>query len=169
MADYTTQIMSDTNKNTVIKFTGELDATGETANAKIIGRNLRGALATDSNNAVLVSKGGTPRTNYRYTIERITYDVNIPNGYLKVSWDGGTPCTCVLLSGSGDLDINDNMGSMINSATNPNGNVTFTTVNATNNTSYTVLFELRKNNLDYDAGQVAKPSDFNFGKYGIKP
>lgn len=155
-------VMADTNTRTVIRFCGEVDAVGETANTKISGRMLKGALATDSNNRVLVASGGTPRTNYRYTIERIFYSTNFPSGgYLKLYWDGATPSTIALLNGTGDIDVLDNMGSINNTATTPNGNVGFTIVNPAANGFYNVILELRKDLKDYDAGQVEAPQAFN--------
>lgn len=160
--NFTYQVMADTNKRTVIKLTGELDATGEVANTKIIGQNLKGALAVDSNNLVTVAMGGAPRPTYRYNVGRIFYTINYPSdGYLKIQWDGGTPSTMVLLTDAYDLNIMDNMGVIYNNATNPNGNITFTSVNSGNSGTYTILFEIYKNPLDFDQGQIRAPQDFN--------
>lgn len=160
--------MADTNKRTVIKFTGELDANSETANTKIIGKLLKGALSVDSNNLVTVAMGGVPRTNYRYSIGRILHTINYPSdGYLKIQWDGASPSTIALLSGYCDLNMQDNLGVMYNNANTPNGNVTFTSINAGNSGVYTVIMEIYKDPKDFDQGQIAKPQDFNVA--GVTP
>lgn len=162
--------MLDHNKRTVIKLTGEVDALGETANTKIIGRLLSGALANDSNGMVLVtSPGAIPRTTYRYGISRIFADINpqIPGGYLKIQWDGATPATVAVLGNACDLNIQDNLGLINNNALTPNGNITFTTVNFGANGSYNIIIELHKNPLDYNQGQIQRPQDFNI--QGVTP
>lgn len=171
--NFSTQILTDTNKRTVIKLTGQLDATGETANVKIQGRNLRGALAVDTNNAVLVSAGGVPRASYNLAVRRIVYDVGIPNGYVTLNWDGATPGPIAILWSSYDLNLDDNLGLIRNNAITPNGNISLTATGSNTTSSYTIVIELVKNgvpgNNDFDMGQVAKPADFNFGSYGIRP
>lgn len=172
---YSTQILVDTNKKTIIKFIGQLDANGETANVKVIGSQLRGALAVDTNNAVLVSQGGVARTNYNYSVARVYYDVWMPTGYLALNWTGSTPsviCTC---GGAFDQDFQDNLGVIPNSAVGPTGNISFSAFGSNTNTGYTIILELHKgpNSVntacDYDMGQIAAPSDFNFGRYAVKP
>ena len=167
--NFTYQILSDTNKRTVIKLTGELDANGETNNTKIIGAQLSGALAVDSNNMVTVAMGGTPRTTYRYGIGRIVYDINLPstNAYVKLAWDGSQPATIACINDGFDLNMQDNLGLMNNNAGTPNGNITLTTVGVNSNSSYTIIIELYKNPLDYNQGQIQMPQDFNIR--GVTP
>lgn len=161
--------MTDTNKRIVIKLTGELDANGETGNTKVIGQSLKGALSVDANSQVTVAMGGVPRTNYRYSIGRILSNVNYPTGgYLKLIWDGAnTQSTIALLNGPFDLNMQDNLGVMNNTANGANGNIIFTSVNAGNSGVYTVILEIYKDPRDYDQGQIAKPQDFNYP--GVTP
>lgn len=178
---FSTQVITDTNKRTVIKFTAQLDANGETANVKVIGSQLRGALSQDTNNAVLVSNpansalNGVPRVNYNYSIARVYYDVWMPNGYVVINWTGGTPGEACQCGGAFDQNFQDNLGVITNNAVGPTGNISFTTVGAAASTGYTIILELHKGPTqsntacDFDMGQVAAPSDFNFGKYAIKP
>lgn len=178
---FTSQILIDTNKKTVIKFIGQLDNLGETGNVKVIGSQLRGALAVDTNNAVLVSNpsnsayNGIARTNYNYTVARVYYDVWMPAGYMILNWTGSTPsviCTC---GGAFDQNFQDDLGVIPNTAVGPTGNISFTSVGAVANTGYTIILELHKgpNSVntacDFDMGQVRAPSDFNFGSYNVKP
>lgn len=154
--------MVDTNKRIVIKLTGELDTAGETANVKIIGRSIKGALANDANGMITVAAGGTPRVTYRYNIGRILATTNFPSGgYLKMAWDGAVPATIALVSTAIDINMMDNLGIINNTANTPTGNITFTTVNAGNSGAYTVVLEIYKDPRDYDQGQIAKPQDFN--------
>lgn len=178
---FSTQILTDTNKRTVIKFVGQLDATGETGNVKVIGSQLRGALAVDANNMVLVNNpsnsafNGVARTNYNYTVARVYYDVWMPGGYMVLNWTGGTPTPICICAGAFDQNFQDNLGVICNTAVNPTGNISFTSVGANTNTGYTIILELHKGPnqantaCDYDMGQVAAPSDFQQGRYAVKP
>jgi hypothetical protein len=57
----------------------------------------------------------------------------------------------------------------------PTGNIAFSSVGANVNTGYTIILELHKGPnqsntaCDYDMGQVAAPSDFQFGRFAVKP
>lgn len=162
------QVISDNNKKIILYLTGELDANGEIANTKVIGSALPGALSVDANNNVLVANGGTPRSTYRYTVARIAHNVNIPSGYLRMYWEGtGTNSTLYDASGNFDFNAYNNIGVIPNSANSPTGNIIFSTVNASSNCSYSIFLEIHKNNLDYNAGQILRPNDFNFG--GVRP
>lgn len=149
-----------------------MDANGESGNTKIIGSQLSGALAVDSNNLVLVSSGGVPRASYNYGVSRINYDVWMPNGYVTLNWDGANAAPIALLGGAYDLDVQDNLGVIKNNATGANGNITLTTSGAGANSSYSILIELDKTpggNCDFNMGQIQSPSDFQAGKYAVKP
>lgn len=177
------QIIQDSNKKTVIRCIGILDGSGnESANVKIVGQNLMGALAVDSNNAITVAMGGTYRTNYRYSVNRITYDVNLPNpGYVRLDWSGANAVAPIwLCSGKFDMNFQENLGPIMNTANGPTGNILFTTVGApTAQSYYCITLELHKtassSGCDYDQGQIGsggrqgRPNDFNFGTYSIKP
>ncbi len=161
---YSYQVISDSNKRTVIKLTGKLDANGETSNTKILGRSLPGALAVDSNNMVLASApGAVPRSNYRYSVARIVGDVFIPNGYLELLWDGANSQTSIwILSGSGDYNMMNSLGVIQNSANGANGNIIVNTANASNFNSYSIFLELHKDARDFNQGQVGSNSnEFN--------
>lgn len=169
---FSNQTLLDASKRTVIKLTGMFDGTTgqETANVKIVGSQLRGALAVDANNAVLVSQGGVARTSYSYSVKRLIYDINIPNGYLLIQYTGSTaPGTIAVAHGEFDLNQVDNLGSILNNATVPTGNIEFTTSGAGANNSYTVMLEIIKDGKDFDFGQIERPADFNFGSYGVTP
>lgn len=164
------QVILDTNKRTVIKCVGILDGSGqESSNVKIQGQALRGALAVDANSAVTVAMGGVYRTNYRANVARIFGSVNIPSGYLKIDYSGAPIANVYAGTGNFDLNIQENMGTIGNPLAGATGNLLFTTVGAGTNNSYTVILDIHKNGLDYDQGQIAKPSDFNFGKYSVTP
>lgn len=169
-------VVLDTNKRAVIKSTGILDGSGqETANVKILGQGLMGALSVDSNSAVTVAMGGTYRPNYRANVARITYNVQIPNGYVKVDLSGTTICNVATLSGAGDLNFQENMGTIGNPFSGATGNLLFSTVNASASCAYTVWIDIHKNGLDYDQGQIGsggrqgRPNDFNFGIGSVRP
>lgn len=160
---YSNQIVSDSNKRTVIKLTGKLDANGEASNTKIIGRSLPGALAVDANNLVLVSApGAVARSNYRYSVARIVGDVFVPNGYVELLWDGANSQTSIwCLSQSGDYNMMDNLGVINNTANGANGNVIVNTAGAGANNSYSLFIEIHKDARDFNQGQIQMPQDFN--------
>jgi hypothetical protein len=155
------QTISANNKREVVKLTGQIDANGEFGTTKIIGQNLSGALAVDSNNMVLVSACGMPRSSYRYSIARIIGDVFIPNGYLNLLWDGANSQTSIMvLSASGDYNMQDNLGNIQNTANGFNGNIICQIAGSGANNSYTVWLELHKDPRDFNQGQVQRPQDF---------
>ena len=173
---FDTQILSDSHKRTVIKCTGEFDGSGqETANVKIAGMSLSGALTADTNNNVLLltttgALNGAKRTVYRYNISRIVYDVNIPNGSVKIYWDGAnTQPTAFNATGSGYYNSDMNIAAIPNNANGANGNLLFSTSGAIANSCYSIILELHKDNRDYDAGQINTPGDFNFKPGGFGP
>lgn len=173
------QILSDSNKKTVIRSIGVFDGSGqETANVKIIGSTLRGALAVDSNNAVTVAAGGNARANYRYGISRIAGNVS-GNGYLRLDFSGGTIGPIMTLSGAFDYNMQDNLGVIQNQAVLPTGNVLFSTTGMAAGSAYSVVIEIHKvvpanttgfpAGTDYDQGQIIAPGDFNFGPRAVRP
>lgn len=172
---FESQVILDTNKRAVLKFTGVFDGSGqETANTKIIGKTLFGALAADANNRVLVSNGGTARANYNYAINRVV--AIVAGGSVQIKWDGGTPATALILTnGYCDINSQDDLGTIPNNAINPNGNVTFTSIGAVAQSAYSIQIDIRKGPnqanqaCDYQMGQLTKPSDFNFGTFSVKP
>lgn len=171
---FDTQTLVDTNKRSVIKLVGLFDGSGqETANVKIIGSTLFGALAQDTNNAILVANGGVARTNYNYAVERITGTIS--TGYLQMQWTGGTPRTIATLSGDFDWNMQENIAPIPNNAVGPTGNIMFTTVGTAAQSHYCVTLTLHKGPnqanvaCDFNMGQIGKPSDFNFGTYAVRP
>ena len=158
---YSNQVISDSSKRTVIKLTGKLDANGESANTKIIGKSLPGALAVDANNLVLATApGAVARSNYRYSIARIIGDVFIPNGYVELLWDGANSQTSIwIASQSGDFNMMDNLGVITNTANGSNGNVIVNTAGAGANNSYSLLIEIHKDPRDFNQGQVGSTSN----------
>lgn len=169
---FSDQVMFDTSKRTIIRLSGEFDfANSETANTKVQGRNLRGALARDTNNAVLLTApGAIARTNYDYSVSRIWGNVYVPNGYIRIEFDGANSKSRIidLSTGTSDFDTQDTMGSINNTANGANGNIIFSVVGAGANSSYTIMMELFKG-ADFDKGQAVSPADFNFGRYSVKP
>lgn len=171
----TVQTLTDATKKAVIKLTGIFDGSGDESNVvKIQGRNLTGALANDVNNAVLVSNGGTPRTNYNYSIARIVYNTNITGG-VRLTWSGSPSSNAVTLSGTGDWNTEGTVSVIPNNAANATGNILLSTANSVSGSHYSIMLELHKgpnqanSACDFNMGQIQRPSDFNFGTYGVKP
>ena len=84
----TKQVLSDTNKRAVIKLTNAFESgTDETGVLKIQANALFGAL--NVTNGLLGTDYANSKPYYDLSVARITYAVNIPNGYLKIDWKGG--------------------------------------------------------------------------------
>lgn len=171
------QAIFDDTKRSVFKLTGVFSSAGtdEVNVVKIQGSQLAGALSVDSNNNVLVSQGGVPRTNYNFALGHIVADVNLPAGNsIQLIWSGSTAQTAATLSpGFKDMITESNMGTIWNNATSPTGNLLLTTTGSQANSSYTIFVEIKKgpnagnSACDFNMGQIQKPVDFNFGPGGF--
>jgi hypothetical protein len=155
---YTYQALIDTNKRALIKLTGIIDT--EMTNVAVIDvSNL--AFALNANGYIMTSNTD-PKSSYNVTIKRFFGDINI-NGLFKLQWEG-TPNTDIFVLGPSyyDIDLENGINSVIkNNAANTNGDILISTVGATGNNSFTIFLDIRKDSLDYDAGQTADPVAFN--------
>jgi hypothetical protein len=157
---YTYQALIDTNKRALIKLTGQIDT--EMSNVTSIDvSNL--AFALNANGYIMTSNVD-PKPSYNVTIKRFFGDVNV-NGLFKLQWQGDSNNDILVLGPAYyDIDLENGINAVIgNNAANTNGDILISTVGATANNSYTIFIDLRKDSLDYDAGQTADPVAFNRG------
>jgi len=140
-----TQILLDTQKRTVIKITG---SGADQATTTVVNANtLNGAIASLGFHELLVRK--------------IIYNVTDGGGYVKLYWQGAAAnVDMVNITGQGTIDFQPEAMVLINNATNPSGNIGFSTTGMTANSAYTVILDLRKNVAHFDPGSAADPNAF---------
>jgi hypothetical protein len=176
---YTYQVLKDTTERVVVKLTGAFDGTGgqESNIARIPANTFLGALAT---NGYLRAnaQGGAANTALPYydlQVIRLTYNINFGStGYVQMFWTGqggsaANNATIVNISYYGEYGEAQAHPPFMNNAIGPNGDIGVATVNATANTSYTIVIEMRKNNAHYQRGQFSDPAAFNAPPYNLKP
>jgi hypothetical protein len=176
---FTYQVLRDTTTDAVIKITGQFDgASGqESNNVRIAANSLYGALAT--NGYPVVNAAGfianTALSYYNIQLTACQYFVNMgtgnPPGAVEVFWAGDVAAnnaTIFYLNGNGEFGSQQNPA-ILNNSPKSNGNIGITTYGATQNTAYTIMISLRKDNAYYQRGQFNDPAAFNYGPYSIKP
>jgi hypothetical protein len=141
-----TQILLDTQKRTVVKVTG---SGTDVANTTIINANtLNGAISGLGYHEVDVRK--------------IIYSITDGGGYVKLYWQGASAnVDMVNITGQGVLEFQPEAMVLNNNATNPSGNIGFSTTGMSANSAYTVILDLRKNTAHFDPGSALDPAAFN--------
>jgi hypothetical protein len=188
---FTYQVLRDTTTDAVIKVTGIFDGTsGNELNVSRISANsLSNALAT--NGYLLANtQGGAANTALSYYDLQLTglkYYVNFPVsgtlGSVELFWSGNNTSTAASsyansatifhLQGQGEFGLGEQLPSILNNSgtgaanTVGNGDLGIQTTGATNNSAYTLIISVRKNNAMYQRGQFNDPAAFNYGNYGI--
>lgn len=164
---FTEDRLVDSNRKTVIKLTGRFDGTGQISNTVLVDTSTL-AFAMNANNLIMVSNTH-PKGAYRVSVSRVWGDVNIPNGYLTLSYEGDANTPFVFLSGQiNDLNFEEAKAAGIDSnEANATGNILISTMGAAANNSYTLFLELNKNAQDFSQGQHSDPAAFNYGEFGI--
>lgn len=170
---FTYKVLKDTTQKSVIKLTGLFDGISgnESNTARIQASSLADAL--DSSRANLLSSvantGALPY--YGLGIEKLWYSsYNIDS--LSILWSADTSIPAFRIHGNGIYNDAGGMMTISNEAkgsANCNGNIGIVTSGAVANGSYTIILELRKDNYDYQRGQLNDPAAFNYGDYGMRP
>ena len=79
------------------------------------------------------------------------------------------------LNMQGEFGLGEQLPSILNNSgtgtanTIGNGDLGVATQGATANSSYTLIVSVRKNNAQYQRGQLNDPAAFNYGPYGLQP
>lgn len=170
---FTYKVLKDTTQKSVIKITGLFDgASGDEANTvRIQANSLYGAL--DSSRANLLSSVANTGalSYYGLGIEKVWYSTaNI--GGISLLWTATTSLPAFRVGGNGMYNDSGNMMTISNEASGTagcNGNIGIVTHNAGANGAYTIILELRKDNYDYQRGQLNDPAAFNYAPYDITP
>ena len=170
---YTYQVIKDTTEHCVIKLTASFDGTGQESNtSRIQANSLYGALNTTGTS---LSGGGTALPYYNLQLNRLWYDC-AAGGDVQLFWSCGADSAnqkpLMVMNGNAEYDAMGNWITIPNNS-NPNanckGDIGIVTRGMAANDSYTMVVELRKDNVYYQRGQLNDPAAFNYGTYGLKP
>lgn len=131
MSTFTTQELKDVNHEAIIKFTGVFtDGTQETDVTKVDASTLAGADGGETFHDVLIS--------------RISWSCS-GAGKIQVDFDGSANATAYTLAGAGEFRGVEPSVNIPNNATDPTGDINFTTVGFAAGDMYTVILYLQKN------------------------
>jgi hypothetical protein len=159
MSIFTSQLIKDTTKDAIFKFTATFtDTTNENTSNKIDASLLSNALSTDNHLT------GTKLPFYNFTIKRIWFNTSlINNKNIELYWAGSTPSTLLFINtSSGEYNLEASYPTIPNDALSPNGNIGIRTSGVTNSDFYSIIIELHKDNSYYHAGQFFDPGAFNY-------
>lgn len=168
---FTYQVLKDTTEHVVIKLTGKFDgSSGQESNVSRIQANtLYGALNANTP-PTLLSVSGPAKPFYGLAVNRLWYDCTA-TGTVELFWNAtDTPKTIFFLNGNLEYDAAGNWITIPNNAgANATGDIGIVTTGMVANSTYTILVELRKDNVYYQRGQFNDPAAFNYPPYNLKP
>lgn len=152
------QRLIDSNKRALIKYVILSDGTQEANTRLVDASNL--AFALNANGFIMTSNTD-PKSNYRATVRKIKA-YSRTSGSFRLKWEGDANSE-IITFGSGSVDFTfENDGAVIpNSEANATGDILISTANLVFGDVATIFIDLRKDSLDYDAGQTADPYAFN--------
>lgn len=150
------QKLIDSNKRALLKYVILSDGTQESNTRLLDASSLQFAL-----NATGVISQTNPKSNYRSSIKKIkAYSKTA--GSIRLKWEGDANSE-IITFGTGSVDFNfENDGAVItNPEANATGDILISTLGLTSGDAITIFLDIRKDSLDYDAGQTADPYAFN--------
>lgn len=150
------QKLIDSNKRALVKYVILSDGTQESNTRLLDASSLAFAL-----NATGVISQTNPKSNYRTSIKKIKAYSKI-TGSVRLKWEGDANSE-IITFGSATVDFNfENDGAVIsNPEANATGDILISTLGLAAGDTLTLFLDLRKDSLDYDAGQTADPYAFN--------
>ena len=125
-----TQVLNNGPRNLVLKCTSLSDGTGESGVKKF-----DAASSTYANNGALVG--------IHVTLWRLDYDIH--NMGVELLWDASSAQQLLLLGGFGKQDFKPFGGLTVPVITGATGSILLTTIGAMANSSYSLVFTLKKN------------------------
>lgn len=150
------QKLIDSNKRALVKYVILSDGTQESNTRLLDASSLAFAL-----NATGVISQTNLKSNYRTSIKKIkAYSKTA--GSVRLKWEGDANSE-IITFGSATVDFNfENDGAVIaNPEANATGDILISTLGLAAGDTLTLFLDLRKDSLDYDAGQTADPYAFN--------
>ena len=150
------QKLIDSNKRALVKYVILSDGTQESNTRLLDASSLAFAL-----NATGVISQTDLKSNYRTTIKKIKA-YSKTTGSIRLKWEGDANSE-IITFGSASVDFNfENDGAVIsNPEANATGDILISTLGLSAGDTVTMFLDLRKDSLDYDAGQTADPYAFN--------
>ena len=162
---FTTQTLVDTTSRTLIKVVG---VGGTDANVALVAAaNLAYALTSNGRAVLTPGDTGNAKTQYRTTIRRVFGQGQLTAGkYVMLQWKNDSN-TNIVSFGSGSFDYNFSTDGTVGSIAQPTGanttgDIVFSSTAAATD-AWTLFIDLKKDNRDYSAGQIADPMAFNKG------
>jgi hypothetical protein len=152
------QKLIDSNKRALIKYVILSDGTNEANTRLLDASNLAFALNA---NGYIMQSNVHPKSNYRTTIRKVKA-YSRTGGSFRLKWEGDANSE-IITFGSGSVDFTfENDGAIIsNPEANATGDILLNTANLVAGDTTTIFLDIRKDSLDYDAGQTADPYAFN--------
>jgi hypothetical protein len=150
------QKLIDSNKRALVKYVILSDGTQESNTRLLDASSLAFAL-----NATGVISQTDLKSNYRTSIKKIkAYSKTA--GSVRLKWEGDANSE-IITFGSASVDFSfENDGAVIsNPEANATGDILISTLGLAAGDTLTLFLDLRKDSLDYDAGQTADPYAFN--------
>lgn len=150
------QKLIDSNKRALVKYVILSDGTQESNTRLLDASSLAFAL-----NATGIISQTNLKSNYRTSIKKIKA-YSKTTGSIRLKWEGDANSE-IITFGSATVDFNfENDGAVIpNPEANATGDILISTLGLSAGDTITVFLDLRKDSLDYDAGQTADPYAFN--------
>lgn len=150
------QKLIDSNKRALVKYVLLSDGTQESNTRLLDASSLAFAL-----NATGVISQTNLKSNYRTTVKKIKA-YSKTTGSIRLQWEGDANSE-IITFGSASVDFNfENDGAVIsNPEANATGDILISTLGLSAGDTVTMFLDLRKDSLDYDAGQTADPYAFN--------
>lgn len=153
------QRLIDSNKRTVVKYVILSDGTNEANTRLLDASNLQFALNA---NGYIMSSNVHPKANYRSTVKKVKA-FGRTNGSFRLKWEGDANSEIITFGSSVDFGAESDAVAITNPEANATGDILLSTANLVFGDTATIFIELHKDNNDYDAGQTARPYDFNRG------
>lgn len=152
------QKLIDSNKRALIKYVILSDGTQESNTRLVDASNL--AFALNANGYIMQSNTHS-KSNYRTTVRKIKA-YSKTSGSVRLKWEGDANSE-IITFGTGSVDFTfENDGAVIsNPEANATGDILISTLGLVSTDAITLFIDLRKESLDYDAGQTADPYAFN--------
>jgi len=152
------QRLIDSNKRSLIKYVILSDGTQEANTRLLDASTLQFALNA---NGYIMQSNTHPKPNYRTTVRKIKA-YSRTGGSFRLKWQGDANSE-IITFGSGSVDFTfENDGAIIsNPEANATGDILLSTANIVFGDTATIFLDIRKDSLDYDAGQTADSYAFN--------
>lgn len=153
------QRLIDSNKRTLVKYVIISDGTQE-SNTRLLDAS---TLAFSLNaNGYIMQSNTHPKSTYKTSIKKIKA-YGRSSGTLRLKWEGDANSEIVVFGSSIDLGEEGESVLIQNPEANATGDILVSTANLVFGDAVTLIIDLKKDNAYYDAGQTARPYDFNRG------